>query len=110
MKIDPFIIHVTPEQSKTIQNIMFKNGYRWAGGENKDPLYLDNKTGGFYDYIILEDDFRLSLLLSVSNPIELVLRCSREEDETLTFDEFLNLYSLKYTRRKKLKKLQIFQK
>ena len=103
MKIDPFIIHVTPEQSKTIQNIIFKNGYRWAGGENKDPLYLDNQTGGFYNFIILEND-------SPSNPIELVLRCSSEEDETLTFDEFLNLYSLKYIRNKKLKKLQIFQK
>ena len=33
MKIEPFKMKVTPEQSKRVQEILFKNGYSWTGDD-----------------------------------------------------------------------------
>lgn len=99
MEIKRFTMRVTPEQSRIVQKIMFKNEYRWAGGENEDPIYLNDQTEGFYKYLILEED-------SKNNPVKLVLRCSMDEVPTITFNEFLNKYDLKHVRNSKLKKLQ----
>lgn len=32
MKIEPFKIEVTPEQSRQVQEIVFRNGYAWHSG------------------------------------------------------------------------------
>ena len=41
MKIEPFKMKVTPEQSKRVQEILFKNGYSWfmSGATNVKNLY-----------------------------------------------------------------------
>ena len=64
MNIEDFKIKVTPEQSKVIQEVLFKNGCRWADGSNKIAcvkapyLKLDSTSAlGLY-YCILEEDFR----------------------------------------------------
>ncbi len=49
MEIKPFKMQVTPEQSERVQEILFKNGYKWAGGSNdiymtdSNQLYFNGK-------------------------------------------------------------------
>lgn len=56
MKIEPFKIKVTPEQSKIVQEVLFKNGYAWKDRtiymhDTKVPyLYLDNNGMITYGY------------------------------------------------------------
>ena len=51
MKIEPFRIRVTPEQSKIIQETLFENGYSWRGSPaqikhlDKDRLIFDSSRG-----------------------------------------------------------------
>lgn len=64
MEISNFKMAVTPEQSRIVQEFLFKNGCRWADGSNKIActkapyLKLDSTSAlGLY-YCILEEDFR----------------------------------------------------
>ena len=64
MEISNFKMAVTPEQSRIVQEVLFKNGCRWADGSNKIAcvkapyLKLDSTSAlGLY-YCILEEDFR----------------------------------------------------
>ena len=64
MNIENFKMAVTPEQSRIVQEFLFKNGCRWADGSNKIAcvkapyLKLDSTSAlGLY-YCILEEDFR----------------------------------------------------
>lgn len=95
MKIEPFVIKVTPEQSKIIQEIIFKNGYSWADRE-KTVQYIDDED--FYEYLLFQEYNR--------DADDLVLRCTINDNVTITFDEFINKYNLKEIRTKKLNQLQ----
>lgn len=54
MNIENFKIVVTPEQSKVVQEVLFKNGYKWRNGSNK----IGNLTG---HYLIFDKvDYGLS--------------------------------------------------
>jgi hypothetical protein len=39
MNIENFKIRTTPEQSKIVQEVLFKNGYKWFGGSDQVKLY-----------------------------------------------------------------------
>ena len=64
MEISNFKMAVTPEQSRIVQEFLFKNGYRWADGSNKIAcvkapyLKLDSTSAFGLYYCILEEDFR----------------------------------------------------
>ena len=96
MKIEPFVIKVTPEQSKIIQEIIFKNGYSWADRQ-KIVQYIEDDDF-YYEYLLFQEYNR--------DPDDLVLRCTKSDIPTITFDEFINKYNLKEIRNKKLKILQ----
>lgn len=92
MKIEPFTMHVTPEQSKIVQEILFDNGYSWVNGEirpvDHDGLYL---SFGPYD-----------------KGVNTYIRwCYSEDTEQsiITFNKFMKKYSKKAIRNKKLKQL-----
>ena len=95
MKIEPFAMHVTPEQSKIVQEILFENDYSWVNGEIR-PMYLDH------------DDLYLSFG-SYNKGVNTYIRCCYSEDNTeqpiTTFNEFMKKYSKKAIRNKKLKQL-----
>jgi len=47
MEIKPFWVEVTPEQSKIVQETLFKNGYTWHGGRT-EISHTDSRYLSFY--------------------------------------------------------------
>ena len=41
IKLEPFYIHVTPEESEIVQNLLFKCGYFWSNRPHKMLKHLD---------------------------------------------------------------------
>jgi len=99
MKIKNFKMKVTPEQSKIVQNILFKNGYFWYSDKVSIIRNLD------YKYILCNryDNDVKKIYCLISNDIE---SFENEKDyKELTFDDFMNQYSLKRIRKNKLQKI-----
>ena len=39
--LEPFYIHVTPEESEIVQKLLFKCGYLWAGETSPEVILTD---------------------------------------------------------------------
>lgn len=75
MKIEPFKMEVTPEQSRRVQEIVFRNGYAWYGGSRA----VMNEQ---FKCLFFEDD-----TLTVSNSIHSVAGLP-----IITFADFMARY------------------
>jgi len=78
MKILPFKIKVTPNQSAQIQEVLFTNGYAWNGGDK------------------LVHNINTSKLLYFSNNIltcgNMIAHFDQHPGTEITFEQFKNLY------------------
>lgn len=89
IKIEPFRMKVTPEQSIIAQRIILDNGYMWNGGDTIIKYHT-------ITHLIFRHEF---------NPVLLWSDRRNDNDVDLTFNEFMNRYSIQGQRRNKLKKL-----
>lgn len=100
MKINDFKMKVTYSQSKIVQEILFANGYFW----NYSSSTIKNL---YYSYLFLETHDGVTKIRCSDDYNVFKYETSYKE---LTFNEFLNRYSLKEIRRKKLEKLVQYEK
>ena len=98
MKIEQFKIKVlSEEQNRIVQQILFKNGYTWASGETNDSIniYIN------YSHLVFKkcDYYNKNCLywsIDFSECPQIPL---------ITFEKFINKYTIKGERKEKLKKL-----
>lgn len=95
MKIDSFKIIVDPEQSKIVQEIIFKNGYSWVSGSIK-VHNIDYNCLFFYNGFRKNRDIGLTYSDDIN---------TSEDLQLITFEEFIDNYGIKGERRNKLNKL-----
>lgn len=95
MKIEEFNINVTSEQSKIIQEFLFKNDYTWASGDQYFR-YLDYDGCKWLSFSIWEEKNRNCLFIAYI-----------ENCHDITFEDFSQRYLIKYFRREKLNKINI---
>ena len=91
-RILPFRMDVTSEQSKIVQEILFENGYTWAGG-TQEITRLDRRC------IIFE------IFDNNAKPQLRVTGESDEDEPLITFEQFINKYKINPERKEKLEKL-----
>lgn len=78
MKIEPFKMKVTPEQSKTVQEVLFANGYKWHNGDTE--VNHTNEAFLFYnDYLKLTYDSYGETFIASPEP-------------EITFEQFKSMY------------------
>ena len=98
MKIKPFRIQVNPQQSRIVQETLFKNGYNWwsLGSPCEKIVQLTNESVLHFD----GHSLTFGDLLTFN---------SNEDygEEKINFSKFENLYTLKGVRKNKL--LNIFK-
>ena len=84
MKIEPFKMKVTPEQSRIVQEILFENGYSWYSGGttvrnmDEEVLYFYGRTDDPY-----KDKPGLTWALSIEGDPDIPI---------LTYEEFIDKY------------------
>lgn len=78
MRIEPFSMKVTPEQSRIVQEFLFANGYTWASGR-KNVSYLN------YDLICFTRTYKSDIKTTLGYN-------TTDGAPSITFEEFKNLY------------------
>jgi len=91
---DIFKIRLTSEQSRVVQLVLFRNGYKWNDGSDK-CLYLE------YDHICLALRGNGTMVMSCAS----IFSKDDNDSDYITFDDFRRKYDIKGLRRDKLDKL-----
>lgn len=97
MEIKPFKIRVNPEQSRIVQEIILKNGYRWIEGDS----YV---WGTEFPILVFTMHQGLSYRLMDQCPDDIF------DIPELTFDEFMRLYSNESVKEEKKKYPKVYIK